>query len=60
VFAVRLPGFTETVTDPGVGPFAVADSQEPPEVVAAVAVNAIPEVPPTVMGCEAGGVCPVW
>jgi len=49
VFAVKPVGLTETPTDPGVGPFAVADSQEPPDVVAAVAVNARPLLPPTVM-----------
>jgi len=59
VFAVRLPGFTDTVTDPGVGPFAAADNQEPPDVVEAVAVNESPAVPPIVSDRDTGAVPPI-
>jgi hypothetical protein len=61
VFAVRLVIFTETLTDPGVvaGLTGVAESQEPPEgLVAAEALMASPELPPTVTICATGAVPP--
>ena len=46
--------FREMVTVPGVGPLAVADSHDPPEVVAAAAVKLRPAVPLTLTDCDAG------
>jgi hypothetical protein len=54
--AVVIPEpFTETLTLPGTVPLAgEADSQEPPEVVAAAVVNAMPELPLTFTDCDGG------
>lgn len=59
VFAVKPDMLTDTLTDAGVVPVGVTESHGPPELVAAVAVNASPEVPPTLTGCAAGVACPI-
>src|ERR1700733_1510018 len=56
--AARPDVLMETLTDPGVGLVATADSHDPPDLVAAVAVKTSPEVPPTLNDCEVGAGAP--
>jgi hypothetical protein len=56
VFAVNPVVLTEMLTEPGIVPGAegVAESHEPPDVVAGTAVMLSPGVPPMVTVCAAG------
>jgi hypothetical protein len=57
---VKLEVRIETLMELGAVPEPeLTDNHEPPEVVAVVAVNAVPEVPPIVIGCATGAAAPI-